>query len=188
MECGKQVSDTLRVCPHCNTKVPEGVTCGLCGEKLAISKAVGEKRFRSFEHDYYHAECFRQLVDTLFGGLQPECPECHWRSTLDSHDWTRAPDRHERDVPCENCGRRLSPFSCSRCGLPIIVPGHSYVEHKWQDRERDTHVLLYHAPTCYKPAGPVSGSVTIHGETGTPGCAPIVVFVTLIPAALMILT
>lgn len=155
VECGRSVSETLRVCPHCATRSPRGVACRICRQTLAASAAF---------HRSYHFDCYRELVYRLFS-IQFECPECHVRVHFNPLDWLQTEERKPPLLQCPGCGRNMGGSKCERCGLPVVSIGHSYAVRSYPSVWEGWSGTIRHVPTCHN-AEHVSEQIRVYDQSG----------------------
>jgi hypothetical protein len=155
IECGKQVTDTINVCIHCQNN-PFGVRCYLCGQSLAESKASRKSS------NYYHAECMDQFL-FQFASVNTnwlKCPECgktipdppnteQLLETIDGYNYSHA------FMPCPFCGfTKVLGYKgeCVKCHLPVYGSLHRYSElqTKAGPAPKDPWIpsYRYHDPLC----------------------------------------
>ena len=132
IECGRRLSDTCRVCPHCGADW-RGVGCRWCHARLHPSKAV------AVGSSAYHADCLSKLVRAYFSNARwnVSCRECHFDlsrhfdleppateiSDLVRTGRLRNHEAFKKTVTCSNCGYGpvgVYAYDCEECGLPVV--------------------------------------------------------------------
>lgn len=166
IECQKQVSDSVKGCPHCAGN-PKGVECCLCGKQVAKSKAksslVSDGRGKT-DFTHYHTTCLEDFKARYLNlkNFRWNCPECHndLSQEIIPDSFLPSPLRSnsELKVPtaCASCGyERHGAFGvvghCTKCKLPICPSLHAFLEgHIPADPVKATRPIIfrYHIPLC----------------------------------------
>lgn len=155
IECGRQVTDSINVCIHCQNN-PFGVRCYLCGQFMAESKSSRKSSM------YYHSECMDQFL-FQFASVNTslmKCPECgreipnppsseQLLETVDGYNYTHA------FMPCPYCGfTKVLQYKgeCMKCHLPVYGSLHRYseIQTKAGAAPQDPWIpsYRYHDPLC----------------------------------------